>query len=114
MHLQGKLIQQLPIQSGTSKNGNWSKQEIIIEVNGQFPKKVCISIWGEKINETHFQIGNLLKINFDLESTEYNGKWYTNLKAWKTELIEPFISPPFIPTNDSIVKDGMDDDIFPF
>ncbi len=86
MQLTAKLIQLLLIQTGTGKNGDWKKQDIIVETDGQYPKKVCISIWGDKINEGQLQIGNLLQIDFDIESREYNNKWYTDIKAWKIEL----------------------------
>ncbi len=86
MQLTAKLSQLLPIQTGTGKNGDWKKQDIIVETDGQYPKKVCISIWGDKINEGQLQIGNLLQIDFDIESREYNNKWYTDIKAWKIEL----------------------------
>ena len=86
MQLTAKLSQLLPIPAGTGKNGDWKKQDIIVETDGQFPKKVCISIWGDKINEGQLQIGNLLQIDFDIESREYNNKWYTDIKAWKIEL----------------------------
>ncbi len=86
MQLAAKLTQLLPIQSGTGKNGEWIKQDIIVEIDTQYPKKVCISIWGDKINERQLQIGNLLKIDFDIESREYNSKWYTDIKAWKIEV----------------------------
>ena len=55
MQLTAKLTQLLPIQTGTGKNGEWKKQDIIVESDGQYPKKVCISIWGDKINEANFQ-----------------------------------------------------------
>ena len=88
MQLTAKLIQLLPLQTGTGKNGEWKKQDIIVETDGQYPKKVCISIWGEKINEAQLQIGNLLKIDFDIESREYNSKWYTDIKAWKIDVLD--------------------------
>ena len=28
-----------------------------------------------------------MKVAFDLESREYNGRWYTDAKAWKIESI---------------------------
>jgi hypothetical protein len=86
MQLTGKLTQLLPLQTGTGKNGQWKKQEFIVETEGQYPKKVCISIWGDKINDSQLQIGNNLKIDFDIESREYNGRWYTDVKAWKIEV----------------------------
>jgi len=88
MQLTAKLTQLLPVQTGTGKNGEWKKQDIIVETNGQYPKKVCISIWGDKINEAQLQIGNVLKIDFDIESREYNSKWYTDVKAWKIDVLD--------------------------
>jgi hypothetical protein len=86
MQLTAKLIQLLPLQTGTGKNGEWKKQDIIVETESQYPKKVCISIWGDKINTSQLKIGNQLKVDFDVESREYNGRWYTDVKAWKIEL----------------------------
>lgn len=86
MELTAKLVQILPLQSGTGRNGEWRKQEIIVETEGQYPKKVCISIWGDKIDNPALQIDNLLTVSFDVESREYNGRWYTDVKAWKVEL----------------------------
>lgn len=115
MQLTAKLTQLLPIQTGTGKNGQWKKQDIIVETDGQYPKKVCISIWGEKINEAQLQIGNLLKIDFDIESREYNSKWYTDIKAWKIEVADTSARN----ANDNIVNTAdsvpnSEDDVLPF
>jgi hypothetical protein len=85
MQLTAKLIQLLPIQTGTGKNGEWKKQDIIVETDGQYPKKVCVSIWGDKINEQQLFVGNSLTIDFEIESREFSGRWYTDLKAWKID-----------------------------
>ena len=85
MQLTAKLVQVLPLQTGTGKNGQWKKQDIIVETEGTYPKKVCVSIWGDKINESLLKTGSMLNISFDVESREYNGKWYTDVKAWKIE-----------------------------
>lgn len=95
MELTAKLIQVLPLQSGVSKNGEWKKQDIVVETDGQYPKKVCISIWGDKANEATLQVGNILNISFDVESREYNGRWYTDVKAWRVELAAPNGSMPY-------------------
>ena len=88
MDLTGKIIKVLPIQSGTGKNGDWKKQEYVIEMPGQFSKKVCFTIWGDKIDQYKLSDGNEVKVSFDLESREYNGKWYTDVKAWKVEKVQ--------------------------
>lgn len=92
MQLIAKLTQLLPLQTGTGKNGEWKKQDIIVETDGQYPKKVCISIWGDKINESQLIVGNSLVIDFDIESREFSGRWYTDLKAWKIELASQAIA----------------------
>ena len=86
MQLSAKLIQLLPIQTRTGKNGEWKKHDIILETDGQYPKRVCISIWGDKINDQLLVVGNILVIDFDIESREFSGKWYTDLKAWKVDI----------------------------
>jgi hypothetical protein len=86
MQLTAKLIQVLPLQTGAGKNGQWKKQDIIVETEATYPKKICVSVWGDKIDASQLQTGNQLKIDFDVESREYNGRWYTDVKAWKIEL----------------------------
>ena len=48
MKLTAKLIQLLPLQAGTEKNGEWKKQDIIVETGVEYPQKVCVSILGRK------------------------------------------------------------------
>jgi uncharacterized protein DUF3127 len=83
MEISGKLIQFLPLQTGQGKNGTWKKQEFILELGGQYPKKVCIAAWGDKLDMNSFKIGDNIEVSFDIESREYNGRWYTDVKAWK-------------------------------
>jgi hypothetical protein len=87
MQLTAKLLTVLPLQTGSGKNGDWKKQDFIVETGEMYPKKICISVWGDKINPTVLVVGNELNIDFDIESREYNGRWYTDLKAWKIELV---------------------------
>lgn len=86
MQLIAKLIQVLPQQTGMGKNGEWKKQDIVVETDGQYPKKICVSIWGDKASESVLQVGNMLDISFDVESREFNGRWYTDVRAWKVEI----------------------------
>jgi hypothetical protein len=83
MEITGKIVQTLPKQTGNAKNGTtWEKQEYIIEVPGQYPKKVCFNLWGDKIAKFGIQDGQDLTISVDVESREYNGRWYTDIRAW--------------------------------
>ena len=86
MQITAKLVQLLPLQTGTGKNGEWRKQDIIVETGDKFPKKVCVSLWGDKIDDSKLKVGNMLRIDFDVESREYNSRWYTDVKAWRVEV----------------------------
>ncbi|MBO4656051.1 MAG: DUF3127 domain-containing protein [Bacteroidales bacterium] len=88
MEIIGKLLQKLPLQSGIGRTGNsWQKQEFVIETMEQYPKKVCANLWGDKLDMLDtVNIGDTVKVSFSLESREFNGKWYTDVKAWKIEL----------------------------
>ena len=101
MQITAKLIQVLPLQSGMGRNGEWKKQDIIVETQDQYPKKICISMWGDKFNGVALNIDSLYTIDFDVESREYNGRWYTDVKAWKVmaqDSSQPGQAPA--PTND--------------
>lgn len=83
MEITGTVVSLLPMQSGQGKNGTWKKQEFILETPGQFPKKVCLSLWGEKVDETRLTPGEKITASINIESREYNGRWYTDVRAWK-------------------------------
>lgn len=86
MEIIGKIAQLLPLVTGQGKNGEWRKQEFIIEIaEGQFPKKICFSLWGDKIDQAGLAVNETVKVSFDLESREYNSRWYTEAKAWRVE-----------------------------
>lgn len=85
MELTAKLVQVLPPVTGMGKNGEWRKQNIILETDGMYPKKVCLTIWGDKISESVLKEDSVVTVSFDIESREYNGNWYTDLRAWRVE-----------------------------
>ena len=85
MQLTAKLIEVLAIQTGQGKNGEWKKQDIIVETDGQYPKKICISLWGDKISDNNLQLGQYYNYDIDIESREYSGRWYTDIKAWRID-----------------------------
>ena len=86
LELTGKLIKVLAPQTGTGKNGNWVKQDFIIETIEQYPKKVAMSAWGDKAEDIKkYGLGDVLRVSINLESREYNERWYTEARAWRIE-----------------------------
>lgn len=102
MEIQGKTIAVLPIESGTSAKGNtWQKRNFAIETPGQYPKKVCFQLFGDKVNDCP-NVGEEVKVSFDPESREYNGRWYTQLNAWKVERQQTTQPAPTTPPADDL------------
>jgi len=85
MELTGTVIDILTEVTGQGKNGLWRKQEFILEMPSQYPKKVCISVWGDRIDQFALQKGEPVTASVDVESREYNGRWFTEVRAWKVE-----------------------------
>ena len=83
MEITGKIIEILPERSGESARGTWRKREYVMEIEGQYSKKICFVVWGDKIDEFAIREGEALLASVDLESREYNGRWYTDVKAWR-------------------------------
>lgn len=118
MEVKGKVIQMLPMQSGMGKKGPWKKQEFILETQSQYPKKVCLSVWGDKVDQFGIKEGELLSVSVELESREYNGRWYTEARAWKIDKTAGARNsgsgdfPP--PSEEPFVADNSASDDLPF
>ncbi len=83
MEIEGKIIQELPMQSGVSKAGReWKKREWVLETFGSFPRKVKFHVFGDKSDTINIQVGQNYRLSFDLESREFNGRWYTDVSVY--------------------------------
>ena len=115
MEITGTIIELLPEKTGETVKGIWRKQEYILETDGQYPKKICFMAWGDKIDQFAIKQGEGLMVSIDLESREYNGRWYTDIKAWKvsrdgpSNYSEPQSQPNMKNTDDS--QDPLDREI---
>jgi hypothetical protein len=120
LEITGKVIHILAEQNGTGKNGAWSKIDFIIETQEQYPRKVCFSAWGDKVGMVKsLAVGASVKVSFNAESREFNGKWYTDLRIWKIDSGEAASRPstpagapdeglePLMPDNDSSEPDDL-------
>ena len=83
--INGKVIAVLPIATGEGKNGTWKSQDYVLETGGQYPKKVCFNLFGDKIDQFPIAIDEEIKVSYDVESREHSGRWYTTIRAWKVE-----------------------------
>ena len=85
MEISGKIIAILPLATGQGKNGTWRSQDYVLETADQYPKKICFNLFNDKIDQYPMGIDDQVTVSFDVESREYNGRWYTTVRAWKVE-----------------------------
>lgn len=107
MEIKGKIIHVLPLQEGVSKAGNpWKKQEYVLETYDQYPKKVCFDLFGDKADQYRAEIGDDVVLSFDIESREYNGRWFTSIRGWKLDKVTDGAEvPPFADVAPMAVND---------
>ena len=85
MEITGKIIAVLPAQGGVSqRTGNpWKSQDYVIETHDQYPKRCCFRVFGEeKINQFNIKLGEEMTVSFDIDSHEYQGRWFNDVRAW--------------------------------
>lgn len=87
MEIQGKMVRLGNLTEGTSPRGAWRKQELIIETLEQYPKQVCLVCWGDRVSDAqNFKPGQIVKAQISIESREFNGKWYTDVRPFRFEI----------------------------
>lgn len=116
MDINGKIVQLLAKQTGQGKTGsNWEKQEYILETEGQYPKKVCFNLWGDRIGKFNLQVGDEVTVSYDLESREFNGRWYTDVRAWNVaKKSSQGAAPAGAPAGENLDFNPFDDGNDPF
>ena len=120
MEIVGKVVQLGTLTEGSSPRGPWKKQELIIETLEQFPKKVCLMCWNDRVNDANgFFVGQTIKAQISIESREFNGKWYTDVRAIRLDVDQPVAQPvpqqpmqqPLPPMNEEYFASDNGDDL---
>lgn len=115
MEILGIIDQVMDVETGEGRNGTWKKQQFVIATEGEYSKKLCFTVWGDRIDFTIVNKGDKVRVFFDMESREYNSRWYTDAKAWKAERINndngtatPTSSDPPVPDVNFTPEEGDD------
>ena len=96
MELQGKVIAALPERSGVSARGEWKSQEFVIEYQeGQYPRHLVFTVFGaDRLQRFNIQIGQTVLVAFDIDAHEWNGRWFTDIRAFDVRLVDPNAAAP--------------------
>jgi len=80
----GRIISFGDVETGTGQKGVWKKRNIIVETQDQYPKKICLTAWNKVCDSlSMLSVGDELSVEANVESREYNKKWYTEIKPFK-------------------------------
>ena len=76
LSVKGRIQEILKPESGVSRAGKeWKKQEFVIETDEQYPRKVCFTLFGEKISLIEgLSNGQEVEVAFNLESREFGSE----------------------------------------
>ncbi|MEM9544522.1 MAG: DUF3127 domain-containing protein [Bacteroidota bacterium] len=93
-----------------NKTDTFQAREFVIQTEGQYPQYVKFQLVQDRCGAVDpFNEGEKIKVYFDLRGREWNGKYFTNLNAWKLEKIA-VNPPPAAPVGDT----GMPNEEPPF
>lgn len=86
LEIEGKIKTKLTPRSGSSARGGWTSQDFVVEYqDGNYPADACITAFGEeKVRDLErFQVGDAVKVSFNVRAREFNGRWYNDLRLWR-------------------------------
>ncbi|MDR0955115.1 MAG: DUF3127 domain-containing protein [Rikenellaceae bacterium] len=90
MEIEGTIHRVLPVVKGQSARGEWQKQEVVLEQPGDYNRKVCLSFWGDRVMDAaKLREGDKVTASVNLESREYNGRWFTEVRVWRIQQQQP-------------------------
>ena len=89
MNVKGKVDKILPKQEGVSKKGTeWQKIGFILKTDAKWDNIYHFELFGEeRVTEfiSNRELGSEINVHFNVKTSEYKGRYYTSLDAWKTE-----------------------------
>ena len=96
MEFEGVVYKIMPATTGTSARGEWQRQEVIFELPQEFSRKICVIFFNKESDVARLREGMTCTVSVNIESREYNGRGYTDVRAWriqKTQPEQPAVAP---------------------
>lgn len=83
MEITGKITYVLPERSGTSARGEWKAQSFVVETEDNYSRKMVFDVFGaERLQTFNIKVGDKVKVSFDIDAHEYQGRWFNNIRAY--------------------------------
>ena len=89
MEFEGTVYKMLPLTQGTSARGEWQRQDVVFEMqDGSFARKICVTFFNRPDDVAKLTEGAAYRVSVNIESREYNGRWYTDIRAWRLQPVQ--------------------------
>lgn len=86
MEFEGTVYKIMPVTKGTSARGDWQRQDVVFEMqDGPYTRKICVTFFNRPDDVARFKEGATYNVSVNIESREYNGRWYTDIRAWRIQ-----------------------------
>ena len=85
MEFEGVVYRILPPTSGTSARGEWKRQDVVFELPQEFSRKICVTFFNKDHEVSQLREGKVYMVSVNVESREFNGRWYTDVRAWRVQ-----------------------------
>ncbi len=115
--VEGKLIKKFDTEN---KTDSFQAREFVIEISsGKYPQFIKFQLVQDRCPLVDdYNEGDMLKVFFDLRGREWQGKYFTNLNAWKIENgavaeapQQPATVDNFPTAEDTPMAEATDDDL---
>lgn len=101
MEFEGTVYRIMPVTKGTSARGDWQRQDVVFEMNeGSFTRKICVTFFNKPDDVARLREGATYQVSVNIESREYNGRWYTDIRAWRIQPKQQEAAPAAAPMPD--------------
>lgn len=120
MEFEGTVYKIMPVTKGTSARGDWQRQDVVFEMNeGSFARKICVTFFNKPEDVARLKEGAAYTVSVNIESREYNGRWYTDIRAWRiqpkqAESAAPMPDMPPVAEEPSFASSPAEVDDLPF
>ena len=86
MEFEGTVYKIMPVTKGTSARGDWQRQDVVFEMqDGAYTRKICVTFFNRPADVARHKEGATYSDSVNIESREYNGRWYTDIRAWRIQ-----------------------------
>ena len=95
MEFEGTVYKIMPVTKGTSARGEWQRQDVVFEMqDGAYARKICVTFFNRPDDVARLKEGATYTVSVNIESREYNGRWYTDVREWRIQPLQQQAAAP--------------------